>query len=140
MQKTEFTKAVEKFVDAAADLDKAWEGMSTEPEVEAATKAYPSYLPSFDEFTSDLIDMRDAVWEVSPHGPPDKVKDFAIKLRDLIAEANADGQEDDGLYQVVGQLILNTASMQMMYILSEESEGVLTTALRTLNEIIEAVE
>jgi hypothetical protein len=50
-----FAEALENFVNAATAVLEQWD------EDRVPAKAYPAYLPSFDEFVVDLIALRDAV-------------------------------------------------------------------------------
>lgn len=52
MSLTELDLALEAFKDAVADLSEAWSDNDAE-----AIKNYPRYLPSFDEFEHDIIEM-----------------------------------------------------------------------------------
>lgn len=71
---TTFARLLHRFVSAALDLSAEWTnaasvGRDEEADVDAATKAYPSYLPSFDEVADDLLRMAAAVEERAPFTP-----------------------------------------------------------------------
>lgn len=56
-----FTAALAAFKDAAAELGRAWELD------ERSINGYPPYLPSFDQFIVDVLEMK--LWEPLPELP-----------------------------------------------------------------------